>query len=202
MATTDWRTRNRVVYYDENCPTWWIPHSTALIIANHLSGCGFVKVNADMLAEWMECHLGKETGSEAVAVLSQDVAPESVFHDITPDCLARRFLEAGGRIVWIGEVPFFRRGRAKVVPITVQVPGGEMEVLGLDGQYAVLGFKSSLVIPDGQVRIKRKGQNAGLKSAWFGVRPVSLRNLRMGAVLIGRESRRHSGGRSSLESAH
>lgn len=167
----------RVVYHDGNYPTQWIEKSNAALIANHMESNGFTKVNADMLKDWVELQLKSATASKAVVVMAQDVAPDTVFDVTRTDCLIRKFLDAGGRVVWIGDVPFFYRGHALIVPVQVQVPGGQKEPIGFMGQLAVLGSFSSIVTPKDQVMISRTGLRLGLRTIWPSERPVRLRFL-------------------------
>ncbi|TPW18854.1 MAG: hypothetical protein FD126_3270, partial [Elusimicrobia bacterium] len=72
---------------------------------------GFAVRDADELRTWMRAQVaGGAAGS--VCVILHGAAPDTVFDDASPHCLARRYLDAGGRLVWAGEVPFFLRGRS------------------------------------------------------------------------------------------
>lgn len=99
----------RVVFSDPRYPASWSPDAEASaerLCAAH----AFVKRDADALARWMRARVaGGAEGS--VCVVLHGVAPDTIFDRITPQCLARRYMDAGGRLVWAGDVPFFYQGR-------------------------------------------------------------------------------------------
>lgn len=101
----------RAVFSDPRYPASWSPdaESSAAALAK---GWEFTPRDADALARWMraQVHAG---AAGSVCVILHGVAPDTVFDDDpSPQCLARRYLDAGGRLVWAGDVPFFYRGRA------------------------------------------------------------------------------------------
>lgn len=183
MEGSNWMGNVAVAYYDEMYPTSWIARSTSLIIANHLCQNGFVKVNADMLRQWMERRIRDGTATNTTVVMAQDVAPDTIFERPRADCLLRKYLDSGGCVVWLGDVPFFYRGKASWLTSKVQAAEGVREPLGFDLQYMILGNRSSIVIPNGYVKIRGKGRKTGLNTEWLSERPVALKYLRRKKVL-------------------
>jgi len=178
-----------VVYSDERYPTWWISRSFSNKITSFLSKNGFQVKNADDLATWMKACIGQNTAHKSVVVFSQDVVPSTVCHSPSPACLARTFLDSGGRIVWIGDNPFYYQGiiatavssipetdRKEMIRTGLLAQNNQGEFArhwGLDGPYCVLGvipvFMSS---PSGKVKITKKGKAWGLLRPWYSNRPI------------------------------
>jgi hypothetical protein len=98
---------DRVVYFDLRYSSAW---GRALArLAEQLERKGFALVDADQLAAWMQARaLAGAPGS--VCVMALDTLPDTVFDSPRPECLPRRYLEAGGRIVWGGQLLFLERG--------------------------------------------------------------------------------------------
>jgi hypothetical protein len=65
-------------------------------------------VDADVLASWMLARIDRGA-SGSVCVFALDCPPESVVDSSTPAAIVRRYLDAGGRLVWGGHVPFSER---------------------------------------------------------------------------------------------
>lgn len=100
----------RVVFSDPRYPAKWSDNPQAAS-ARLASAHGFAPRDADELRTWMRAQVaGGAAGS--VCVILHGAAPDTVFDDLSPQCLARRYLDAGGRLAWAGDVPFYYRGRA------------------------------------------------------------------------------------------
>lgn len=95
----------RVVYFDPRYSAAWNQNVPRL--AEQLEKRGFTIVDAGQLAAWMR---GRGAGS--VCIMALDTFPDTVFESTWPECTARRYLDAGGRIVWAGYIPFAERGLA------------------------------------------------------------------------------------------
>ncbi len=98
---------DRVVYFDPRYPTDWTKGGGR--IAEQLEKKGFTIVDAGQLGAWMRARLGA-TAPGSVCVMALDVMPDTVFESVRPDATARRYMEAGGRVVWGGAMPFSQRG--------------------------------------------------------------------------------------------
>ena len=48
-----------------------------------------------------------------VIVFSMDKAPDTILNSIDANSIVRKFLDAGGKIVWIGDIPFWNIGKKK-----------------------------------------------------------------------------------------
>jgi hypothetical protein len=100
----------RAVFSDQRYPAGW--STTPQISAARLaSEHGFSPLGAEELRGWMRAQVAAGAAG-SVCVLLHGIAPDTVYDDASPHCLARRYLDAGGRLVWAGNVPFLLRGRA------------------------------------------------------------------------------------------
>ncbi len=99
-----------IVYYDEDYPTVWIRREVSKKIASFLKSENFVEYAAEDLAKWMEESIKNDTCWRSVVVFSQDVVPDTICHSPEPSSLIREYLDCGGRVVWIGDIPFYYFG--------------------------------------------------------------------------------------------
>jgi hypothetical protein len=99
----------RVVYYDADYPTNWVSHPDH--VRDYFVERGFHAKNAPELKKWMVQRIGAGDAHKAVVVFAQDIVPDTVAETMTPACTVRRYLDAGGRIVWQGDIPFYKQGR-------------------------------------------------------------------------------------------
>jgi hypothetical protein len=157
------------VYFDEEYPSSWIGKSSASYLAQTLESRGYALLSSSDLGAWMEqwIRIGIPRDAEPTVVFSQDIAPRTIAFPPTAECLVRSFLDHGGRVVWLGDIPFFW--------ITKEEKGDEEKVAkertGLAGAR-VLGVVSTFAFPLSPVRLTRFGKRIGLRSPWSGLRPV------------------------------
>lgn len=154
---------NTLVYRDVRYPTGWLSGQLPDQISRWLTQDGFRRVDADELRSEM---LGAipQKGPAALVVFAQDVAPDTVFDDVSGSALARRYLDCGGSIVWLGDVPFFHRGLSN---------GGQEEVWSSGAASAILGVVPFVAcFPREATKLTCWGKRLGLATAWTGTRPV------------------------------
>ena len=158
----------RAVYYDENYPWTWAG-SAPLWVRDVLAADGYDIVDAAGLRTWMDDRISD--GLPAVVVFSQDVAPDTVLEEQSSQCTLRRYLDAGGKIVWFGDVPLYYQGHA----------GGGVTVWGVDGSINVLGFNAAGGAWDGaqDVSFTPDGTAWGLTDTWPSERPALPAGLRV-----------------------
>ncbi len=154
---------NRVAYWDENYPTHWIALADTTTIRDALEAAGYTIVNADELKTWMDARIADRRLS--VVVFCMDVGPETVLETNTADCTLRKYLDAGGKVVFYGDIPFYNQGN----------PGGGETNWGTGGSQGILGFNAAGGTWDvgGMVTITDEGAKWGLTEAWASVRPAA-----------------------------
>ncbi|MGE5296659.1 MAG: discoidin domain-containing protein [Solirubrobacterales bacterium] len=149
---------DRVAYWDGSSGTAWGGDGVALRDA--LKAAGYTVLNAAELKTWMDARISD--GRLSVVVMCQDVAPSSVVETVSATCTIRRYLDAGGKVVWYADWPFYYIGTTSNSP----AGNGAVQILGFD---ASSGPNNS-----GQtVTITEAGYRWGLTTPWSSQRPTS-----------------------------
>lgn len=127
--------REKLVFWDDRYDEPWAKPQLA---AEFLAPRGFRVVDADELGRWMTDVTDRKKAADTVVVLPHGLCPMRLL-DIDEDTrvyggapggkpLVRRFMEAGGRVVWSGEMPFYYaqgpRGAMRYVATAFPMGGG------------------------------------------------------------------------------
>ena len=99
-----------LVYYDEDYPNSWIPRAESKKVVRFLVARGFSEYDAENLADWMRKAIDQGKCHLSVVVFSQDVIPETICHDSTSNSLIRAYLDCGGTVLWMADIPFYYQG--------------------------------------------------------------------------------------------
>ena len=161
---------DRAVYWDLRYWTSWTINSRPLVEAFELAG--YRILNAYQLKSWMNARIADRKLS--VVVFCQDVAPETIVESMSSSCTLRRYLNAGGKIVWYADIPFYYQGHSN----------GGWTTWGNGGSIAILGFNASNAPWDtnSQVTLTDDGVAWGLTETWSSARatyPDVTDNLRV-----------------------
>ncbi|HAH08284.1 MAG TPA: hypothetical protein DCM05_17455 [Elusimicrobia bacterium] len=98
----------RVVFHDPAYPSSWVAEPG--VIAESLEHFGGYRIlGAKALKSWMEERISAGIPN-TICVMAQGVAPDTVYESPDASCLIRRYMDAGGRVVWIGDMPFVFMG--------------------------------------------------------------------------------------------
>jgi len=87
---------DRAAYWDGQYPSAWGGGGEA--IRDGLEAAGYTVLDADELKTWMDGHIADKALS--VVVFCRDVGPDTVAETMSDTCTLRRYLDAGGKIVW------------------------------------------------------------------------------------------------------
>jgi len=158
-----------VCYRDDDYTTSWIPHSLANKIALALKEKLGIKIKrAGELKEWILETMENDPSSTAV-VFAQDVCPDTVFDRDTPEALIRLYVDHGGNVIWIGDIPFYYRGRkGKLKPKELEEKDrGLISSMNLLGVVPLMTFT-----PTNVVEITDDGRILGLHHRWQSHRPI------------------------------
>ena len=183
-------TSNCVVYQDERYTTSWISHANAEEIAGYLKTKKFEVLGAKAIKNWMKEVIIKGT-KDTVVVFAQDVVPDTVFEYIVssqggiPDtvfdnigatALIRQYLDRGGRVVWIGDLPFSYQGKSGVKKVE-QLKNLNKNAYRTDLRGSSINVLSVIPIfscaPRRSVKITKEGRKMGLKTVWSSIRPIT-----------------------------
>ncbi len=161
--------QEQVVYYDASYETGWVQNADAA--ARFYKLRGFTVMNAEQVGDWMDRVTPEDApGTVLVAVMGvvpYTLVPEEVLdapgEPNVPDCRITRYLKAGGRVVWHGDIPMYawqdRYGPRRT----------------LDGRTKVLGIKADRKYyygSPGPAEVTEAGREWGVQGAWSPVRPV------------------------------
>jgi hypothetical protein len=123
---------NRVAYWDSRYRTNWAHEPTSVAMRDTLSAAGYTVVDADELKAWMDARIAD--GALSVVVLCRDNAPDTVVESYDASCTLRRYLDAGGKVVYYADIPLWDIGHAN----------GSWTNLGGAGQGNILGIPADI----------------------------------------------------------
>ena len=145
---------HRTVFWDEDLRSFYPGHEA---LRDHLSKAGYAVLDATDLGGFMVDRI--EDQEPSVVVFAKDHVPVNVGATAADTVLFRRYLDAGGRIVWLGYPPFFVEFDAE----TGQAVGADMArttaVLGVD--------HSSVTVDEYSTRATESGRDWGLRDWWI-----------------------------------
>jgi len=119
----------RAVFYDPRLDLVHVRHADRL--SDWLSENGLEKLRSEELPGWMKARI-KEGAYGSVVVMTMGMAPATVNESAGKDTLWYRYLNAGGRIVWLGDLPFNYTQRIDARP---GGPAATFSLLGLKGGW-------------------------------------------------------------------
>jgi hypothetical protein len=151
----------RAAYFDARYPGAWGGAGNATRDA--LAAAGYTILNANELKTWMNARIADKKLS--VVVFTQDVVPDTVGETMSSSCTIRKYLDAGGKVVWYADWPFYYQGTATNTMVTWAGAGAT----------SVLGFNASTGPNDSYnvVVFTADGIKWGLTQTWQSRRPTS-----------------------------
>ncbi|UCE46623.1 MAG: hypothetical protein JSW47_13490, partial [Phycisphaerales bacterium] len=160
-------TWDRAVYWDMRYPLVCAGGGKA--IRDALEYVGYEILDADQLKAWMDAQINN--GMPSVVVFCHDIAPDTVVEAAASRCTLRRYLNAGGKIVWYADIPMYYQGHVD----------GTRTDYGVNGPINILGFDAASGPWDTQdeVALTVTGVNWGLTETWRSERPTSSSGLRV-----------------------
>jgi len=150
-------------YWDGDYPDHWIGAGDAATVRDALEANGYEILDAGQLKTWMDARIAD--GVASVVVFCKDVAPDTVCETNTVECTLRKYLDAGGKIVFYGDIPFYNQGN----------PGGVETNWATAGSTGILGFNAAGGTWDSSntVTFTDEGIDWGLTETWASVRPAN-----------------------------
>ena len=139
------------VYFDETNPETWISREESTLVKKCCEERGAEIVDNKALPKHLE-------GEAKIIVFAHDMVPESSLEKL------KSFLERGGIIVWLGDVPFIKA-----------VKDGEVRSLGREGGSRVLGFNPVSGTEICMANPTDSGKKLGLTLPYISTRPVPPR---------------------------
>ena len=153
---------DRAVYWDDDYPSAWAGGATT--IRDALAAAGYTVLDAAQLKTWMDGHIKDKALS--VVVFCKDSVPDTVAETMNATCTFRKYLDAGGKVVWYSDWPIYYQGHAD----------GSNTTWGSAGASNVLGFNASSGPNDTYdvVVFTEAGIEWGLTTPWQSQRPTSV----------------------------
>ncbi len=150
----------RAAYWDDNYGTGWAGDGIA--VRDTLEQAGYEILDGGQLKTWMDARIADHKLS--VVVMCRDIVPDTVAESQDANCTIRQYLEAGGKVVWYSDIPFYYVGAA----------GGTNTTWGDNGSINILGFNASGAPRDSgnTVAITEDGVTWGLVTPWTSTRPA------------------------------
>jgi len=152
----------RAAYWDARYWTNWADDSISVYIRDGLEAAGYEILDADQLKTWMDARIAD--GKYSVVVFCRDIVPDTVAETMDADCTLRRYLDAGGKVVFYADIPLYNQGHVAQTRTT----------WGDYGAPAVLGFNTSGAPRNTNqiVKLTAAGTAWGLTRTWPSVRPA------------------------------
>ena len=164
---------SRIVYFDSKYDSGWINPNFSQIIAVFFRERGFQIRSAVHLRTFVKSCI-EGAIENPIIVFSMDKVPDTVLDDNDASCLVRQYLDCGGRIVWIGDIPFWHVGKnqcglppdEKARAEQNYMSGAYLQVLGVNPVIRTVSCEL--------VKINWEGVSFGLRHGWSGVRPIEV----------------------------
>jgi hypothetical protein len=156
----DWQ---RAAWWDGRYPTNWAPQDVTIAIRDGLAAAGYTILDSDQLKTWMTARIADKKLS--VVVFCRDIAPDTVIETMSATCTLRKYLDAGGKIVFYADIPFYNQGH-KDASTTLWQEAGINNILGMGN--VILWDSNTLVT------ITAAGIRWGLTGTWASIRPNSV----------------------------
>lgn len=150
------------VYFDDSRGGRWFQNRGERV-SEYLFDLGFDRLNASDIRQWVE-EATSEEPEASVVVFATDEVPTEICRADSANVLIRRFLEAGGRVVWIGDTPFWSIHDQREGSVTKWEIGLPQKILGV---YPLIGEQSE------QVDFTDRGREL-LSEKWYGTRPIAV----------------------------
>ncbi len=96
---------DKIVFYDPKYDSAWVTNADK--IAEWFSARGFEVKSALATAEWMKTRIENGNAYGSVAVMSMGLVPGVLVGPEAESSLLRKYLEAGGRVTWMGDTSLY-----------------------------------------------------------------------------------------------
>jgi hypothetical protein len=157
-----------VVYFDEQYPVSWITRGAAAEMRDFAVALGFEPMGAESVRDWMQQAV-VQGATGKLLIMASDVAPQTLVGGAPgADALFRKYLDAGGSVIWSGDVPFYFVGTGQWDKDKWDYLGGR-GVLGIDTVGNWQGRS--------EARPAEIGKKWGLQSTWNSVRALPVKNV-------------------------
>ena len=162
---------HRVVYYDPAEAMNWVQDGREVV--EFLRPRGFDVVDAAGLVSWLRGRV-KSGAPGSVVVIATGILPERAAEPRGPRCIFKQYLDAGGKVVWIGVEPLLYVSSA--TPPIGRRPWS-LGSLKPGGQEDVLGVRRVAPGSHGPPAITDTGRRWGMRAEVDGQLPVPVKQV-------------------------
>lgn len=150
----------KVVFKDTRYRNSWTGSTDTLV--DYLSARNFTPMNADDLGNWMKEKVLSNSAQGTIVVMAQDIVPDTIAGQNSSTALIRKYLDAGGKVIWIGDIPMYYQGRSD----------GSIVNWGVSGAQGILGVTHIFDNEGTPVTFTQDGLDYGLTKQYESVRPL------------------------------
>lgn len=151
---------SRVIFIDSRYPSSWTSNITTT--ENYFTSRGFVAKNADDLKTWMQNKITNNTARGSICVLPKGMVPDTIAETMSSSCTIRQYLNAGGSVLWLGDVPFYYQGKND----------GTYTIWDNSGASTIIGVGTQNWDNNSTAVITTEGSKWGMQTADIARRPV------------------------------
>ncbi len=160
--------RETVVYFDPSYDSHWIQDAAG--VAEFFTRRGLPAKTAEESVTWLKDRSTGDLGIGTSIIFIMGTVPTSIVYPPFADCLLAQYLRAGGRVVWLGNVPMYvAQGEKGPLISYATIPSEQMLGLTTDRQ-------SFYGLP-GPAQPTAAAQAWGLESVLTLQRPVHTRSV-------------------------
>lgn len=117
-----------VVFHDPDYDSHWVEDSAG--VAKWFVRRGFDPKNVPELGVWLTDKISHDAAVGTSVVFAMGVAPTSIVYAPFEDCLLAHYVKAGGRVVWLANVPMYV-AQAEIGPKIIYGATPRQNMLGL-----------------------------------------------------------------------
>lgn len=155
----------KAVFWDEKVVYHWFEHHVP--VRDHFVKAGYTQIDSIGLYRFMNRRIKDKTPS--VIVFAMDCVPGFLASEISEKALLRQYLNAGGKIVWLGEPPLaVIKDENTGLPYNFN-PERTTKVLGFNDKDADSGFYAMRATPE--------GKKWGMPDSWVGSWPIDPKEV-------------------------
>lgn len=134
----------KAVYWDENIQVNWADQHER--VRDYFDENSYTILDAAALEKFMNDRIADKAPS--VIVFAQDRAPSNVVPEASADVLLIKYLKAGGKIVWIADIPFWTGQDIDTGDGIPMEYSGAAEILGVTHEGATWDTNSDVIITE------------------------------------------------------
>jgi hypothetical protein len=160
--------RETVVYFDPAYDSHWVQDAAG--VTAFFTRRGLPAKTAEETEAWLKARSTGDLGVGTSIIFTMGSVPSSIVYPPFADCLLAHYLRAGGRVVWLANVPLYVAQGVKGPLFTYGTTASE-QMLGLTSD------RETFYGLPGPAQLTGAGEDWGLEHAFTLSRPVHTRSV-------------------------